>query len=47
MNSVARGENSDGVLGTSFIARSMIADDWRDVTSGVIRGLCSGMFISI
>lgn len=38
-NSVARGENKDGVLGTSFIARSMIVEDCGKVIPGNIRGL--------
>jgi len=47
INSVSRGENKDGVLGTSLIARSIVAEDCARVMPGKWRGLCSGMVISI
>ena len=46
MNSVARGENSDGVDGASCIARSMNADDCARAKPGTFLGLCSLMVAS-
>lgn len=46
-NSDARGENKDGVLGTSFIARSMIVDDCGKVIPGITRGLWAGILMSM
>ena len=47
VNSATRGENTEGVLGTSLNARSMVAEGCARVIPGIGRGLCSGMVISI
>lgn len=48
INSVARGEKRDGVLGTSCMARSINAEGGRGCDScGKLRGLCSGMVMSM
>lgn len=47
VNSVTRGENNDGVLGTSFIARSISAEGGRGTAiPGNMRGTCAGILIS-